>query len=92
MECIYCKEEFDGRSGSRTCSTKCRTAHSRYLASVSVTKEPATVTDSVSVTHPPCTPDQLTSSCLTCTDKPTCSYLKNQTSAVPGDAEYAGVI
>lgn len=51
-----------------------------------------TVGERGKLTPPPCITDQLTSSCLACKDKPTCSYLHNMNSAVPGDPEYAGVI
>ena len=42
-------------------------------------------------TRPPCTPDQLTSLCHACDQVDTCSYLLNQTTALPGDSAYVGV-
>ncbi len=49
MKCSYCGEEYDGRSGSKTCSTKCRTAQSRYKSKLSVTAKCDTT-----VTKPKC--------------------------------------
>lgn len=41
--------------------------------------------------QPPCTAKQLISPCTACAKHDTCEYLHSQTTAVPGDAEYAGV-
>ena len=37
MKCEYCGEDYDGRSGSKTCRTRCRVALKRYNDKLSVT-------------------------------------------------------
>ena len=85
MICKQCNTEFEAkRADAQYCSPSCRKAASR----LSVTSD----TDKLSVTSPPCTPQQMTSPCSACSGHGECSYRKNQTTAVPGDVDYVGVV
>lgn len=86
MKCKQCNTEFEAkRSTAYFCSGACRIAYHRDGVSVT------SASKKLSVTRPPCTPDQLTSPCHACSDVATCEYKRDQTSAKPGDKDYKGV-
>ena len=83
--CLNCNNEAKGRS--KYCSDKCKVAYNRNrIGDETVTNE--TVTENRN--SPPCTAKQMTSPCHACVEQ--CDYLKCQTTAVPGDADYVGVV
>lgn len=97
MECKYDKCENEAVGASAFCCASHRAQQSRRNITGATPKLLPTealerLESAAKSTRPPCTPDQLTSSCLACVDKPDCSYLHNMNSAVPGDADYARVI
>lgn len=103
MECKYepCSNEAQGSSAY--CSNSCRAQQSRRNKSSATSEAQHPTPDQIQAaaavgrdctpmksTRPPC--KRLDVYCHACKDKPTCSYLHNMNSAVPGDADYAGVV
>ncbi len=103
MECRICKTECTGQTCSGACraklSRRTRTvAHAHVIDEITSARAQADGQDlsdridgDATDGQPPCTPEQMTSPCHACADHDTCSYRKNQTTAVPGDADYVGV-
>ncbi len=104
MKCVICETECAGQTCSGACRAKLsrqnkRTqdeAHGVDAIDRAHAHTPSPIEPPVGCTHkptrPPCTPSQMTSPCHACADHAGCSYRKNQTIAVPGDAEYVGVV
>lgn len=100
--CKYelCSNEAQGSSAY--CSNSCRAQQSRRNKTSATSEAQHPTPDQIQAAaavgrdctpmKPPCTAKQLTSPCHACTEQGSCDYLANQTTALPGDAEYAGVV
>ena len=76
MKCKQCGNEFEAkRSTAKYCGAKCRKL--------------AFSGDAPKVSVPPC--KRLDVHCHACEENEDCSYLYNQTTAVPGDEDYVGI-
>lgn len=90
MRCKWNQCSNEARTKSPFCSGTCKKRYVRSETDVPVEVGQEQV-GQPSGTRPPCTPEQLTSSCLTCTDKPTCKYLRSMSRILPGEPDYLGI-